>query len=91
MNDAGPNPPKGPRWGRPRMVDRAGFHADRVLDEAQGGVFRLLWTFLPQPEIARDLRFQHLLASRFLSDAGQQAILFGALVSVARGEGPRSR
>jgi MFS family permease len=69
------------------MVDRAGFHADRVLDEAQGRVFRLLWLFLPEPEVARDLRFQHLLASRFLSDAGQQSILFGALVSVARGGG----
>jgi Major Facilitator Superfamily len=69
------------------MVDRAGFQADRVLDQAQGHVFRFLWLFLPEPEIARDLRFEHLLASRFLSDAGQQAILFGALVSVARGGG----
>lgn len=69
------------------MVDRAGFHADRMLDEAQHRVFRVLWFFLPEPAIARDLRFQHLLASRFLSDAGQQAILFGALVSVARGGG----
>ena len=66
------------------MVDRAGFQADRMLDEAQGRVFRFLWTFLPEPDIARDIRFEHLLASRFLSDAGQQAILFGALVSVAR-------
>ena len=51
------------------------------------GVFRFLWTFIPEPEIARDIRFEHLLASRFLSDAGQQAILFGALVSVARSGG----
>ncbi|MGH7606244.1 MAG: MFS transporter, partial [Gemmatimonadales bacterium] len=66
------------------MVDRAGFHTDRMLDHAQRRVFRFLWLFLPEPAIARDLRFEHLLASRFLSDAGQQAILFGALVSVAR-------
>jgi hypothetical protein len=87
MSDTGPNQPKGRWWERRRMVDRAGFHADRVLDEAQGRVFRVLWFFLPEPAIARDLRFEHLLASRFLSDAGQQAILFGALVSVARGGG----
>jgi MFS family permease len=69
------------------MVDRAGFHADYIIDRAQSRVFRFLWTFLPEPDIARDIRFEHLLASRFLSDAGQQAILFGALVSVARGGG----
>jgi hypothetical protein len=48
-------------------------------------VFRFLWLFLPEPAIARNLRFQHLLASRFLSDAGQQSLAFGALVSVTRG------
>lgn len=61
--------------------------ADRVLDTAQDRVFRVAWFFLPEPEIARDLRFQHLLASRFLSEAGQQAITFGALVAVARDGG----
>jgi Major Facilitator Superfamily len=69
------------------VVGRAGARADGVLDRAQSRVFRFLWTFVPEPEIARDIRFEHLLASRFLSDAGQQAILFGALVSVARGGG----
>lgn len=61
--------------------------ADQMLDRAQSRVFRFLWTFIPEPDIARDIRFEHLLASRFLSDAGQQGILFGALVSVARGGG----
>lgn len=58
--------------------------ADRVLDSAQSRVFRVFWFFLPEPEIARDLRFQHLLASRVLSEAGQQSVTFGALVAVAR-------
>src|SRR5206468_11964654 len=58
-----------------------------MLDVAQDRVFHYLWLFVPQPAIARDLRFQHLLASRFLSEAGQQSLLFGALVSVSRGGG----
>ncbi|MCH8815014.1 MAG: MFS transporter [Chloroflexi bacterium] len=69
------------------MVTGAGAGADRILDEAQRHVFRFLWLFLPEPEIARNLRFQHLLASRFLSDAGQQSVVFGALIAVARGGG----
>jgi MFS family permease len=73
-------------WGR-GFVAGAGGRADRALDEAQRHVFRLLWWFLPEPEVARNLRFQHLLTSRFLSDAGQQAIVFGALVAVARDDG----
>ena len=59
-------------------------NADRALDRAQGQVFRVLWLFVPEPEIARNLWFQHLLASRFLTDAAQQALAFGALVAVAR-------
>ncbi len=55
-----------------------------MLDRAQAGTFRFLWAFLPEPAIARDLRFQHLLASRFLSDVAQQSLAFGALVAVAR-------
>ena len=58
-----------------------------MLDSAQGHVFRLLWFFVPEPAIARNLRFQHLLASRFLSDAAQQSLAFGSLVAVARGGG----
>src|SRR5436309_5879354 len=84
MADGSAGPPQRPSWWRPRIADHAGFRADAMLDRAQTRVFRFLWTFLPQPEIAKDLRFQHLLASRFLSEAGQQSLLFGVLVSVAR-------
>jgi MFS family permease len=84
MSEDEPRPDRGPlRYGR-GIVRGAGSGADRVLDEAQRHVFRFLWFFLPEPEVARDLRFQHLLISRFLSDAGQQSIVFGALVAVAR-------
>lgn len=74
---------RGVRFGR-RVAASAGLSADRALDRAQGQVFRLLWLFVPEPEIARNLWFQHLLASRFLTDAAQQALAFGALVAVAR-------
>jgi MFS family permease len=66
------------------IVGYAGERADRALDRAQVQVFRFLWLFLPAPSVAQDIRFQHLLFSRFLSEAGQQTLAFGALVSVAR-------
>jgi hypothetical protein len=72
------------RHPRERLSD-ARRRADRFVDKAEARVFRLFWTFLPEPAIARNLRFQHLMASRFLSDAGQQSLAFGALVSVTRG------
>ncbi|HUF52588.1 MAG TPA: MFS transporter [Dehalococcoidia bacterium] len=71
-------------WARVGVIGVAGYHADRVLDEAQVQVFRVLWLFLPHPSVARRPQFQHLLASRFLSESGQQALAFGALVAVAR-------
>ena len=75
-------------WTRLGIVGAAGGRgADRVADRAQVEVFRFLWLFLPQPRIARDIRFQHLLLSRFLSEGGQQTLMFGALVSVARNGG----
>jgi MFS family permease len=75
-------------WTRLGIVGAAGGRgADRVVDRAQVEVFRFLWLFLPQPRIARDIRFQHLLLSRFLSEGGQQTLMFGALVSVARNGG----
>jgi len=80
--------PRDPRrdWLNARgMLNNAQQRADRLLDNAQAQVFRLLWLFLPEPSIARRLRFQQLLASRFLSDAGQQSLAFGALVAVTRG------
>ena len=67
-----------------RFLKGAGLSADRVLDTAQGRVFRVLWFFLPEPAIARNLWMQHLLASRLLTEAAQQALVFGATVSVAR-------
>src|SRR2546428_3681154 len=87
MSDGEPAEPR-ERWRRGRRIlGGAGHGADRVLDEAQANVFRILWFFLPEPSIARNLRFQHLLASRFLSEAGQQSLVFGSLVAVARGGG----
>ncbi len=74
-------------WGRLGIVGIAGTQADKALDQTQAQVFRLLWLFLPEPSVARDVRFQHLLVSRFFSEAGQQTLTFGALVSVARGGG----
>ncbi len=48
---------------------------------------RLFWLFLPESSIVRDLRFEHVLVSRFLSDAGQQGLAYGALIAVMRGGG----
>jgi hypothetical protein len=70
-----------------RFITGAGLSADRMLDTAQGHVFRLLWLFLPEPAVARNLQFQHLLISRFLSEAAQQALAFGSAVAVARAGG----
>ena len=70
-----------------RVVDDAYGRADRVLDYGQLRVFRLLWFFVPQPAIAREPRFQQVLASRFLSDAGQQGLAYGALIAVVRNGG----
>lgn len=75
------------RWAWLGLVGQLTGAADRALDTAQAHGFRFLWAFLPEPEIARDLRLQHLLFSRFLSNAGQEALTFGALVAVARDGG----
>lgn len=83
---------RGPGRGRPiaagrKLFDQAYTRADRVLDRGQHHAFRVLWFFLPETSVARDLRFQQVIASRFFSDAGQQALLYGALVAVVRGGG----
>ena len=70
-----------------RVVDGAYLRADRVLDRGQREAFRLLWFFLPETSIARDPRLQQVLASRFLSDAGQQALAYGALIAIVRDGG----
>lgn len=75
------------RWSWLGILCRIPIGADRALDKAQARGFRFLWAILPEPEIARDLRFQHLLFSRFLSNAGQESLIFGALVVVARNGG----
>ncbi|MDP9238398.1 MAG: MFS transporter [Chloroflexota bacterium] len=70
-----------------QMFDGAYERADALIDAGQRRTFRLLWFFLPETSIAKDLRFQQILASRFFSDAGQQALTYGALVAVVRGGG----
>jgi MFS family permease len=90
VGDATPpeRPDASQRFGRARRAfDDAYLRADRVLDTGQARAFRLLWFFLPETSVARDLRFQQVLASRFLSDAGQQALAYGALIAVVRGGG----
>jgi hypothetical protein len=58
-----------------------------MLDRGQRHTFRWLWFFLPETSVAKDLRFQQIVASRFFSDAGQQALAYGALIAVARSGG----
>ncbi|MBM4416022.1 MAG: MFS transporter [Chloroflexi bacterium] len=60
---------------------------DAVVGRGQVRVFRVLWFMVPPGSIAWDLRFQALLASRFLTDVGTQALLFGALIAAARSGG----
>jgi hypothetical protein len=80
-----------PAWARLPLLrqffEEAYSRADRMLDRGQRQVFRFLWFFLPDTSIAKDLRFQHVMASRFLSDAGQQALAYGALIASARSGG----
>lgn len=61
--------------------------ADAILDDGQARVFRFLWIFLPDTSVIRNPRVEQVLASRFCSDAGQQAITYGALIAVVRGGG----
>jgi MFS family permease len=61
--------------------------ADALLDRGQTRAFRFLWFFLPAPAIAGELRFQAVLVSRFLSDAGQQALAYGVLIHLVRSGG----
>jgi hypothetical protein len=85
-------PPERPESSPPlrrarRAFDEAYLTADRALDTGQRHAFRLLWSFLPETSVARDLHFQQIVASRFLSDAGQQALAYGALIAVVRDGG----
>ncbi len=74
------------REGR-RLFDSAYADADSLLDRGQNRAFRVLWFFLPDTSVAKDLRFQAVFASKFLSDAGQQALAYGALIAVVRNGG----
>jgi hypothetical protein len=70
-----------------RIAGRAYSGADRAIDVGQHHAMRFLWIFLPETSIAREARFQQVLASRFFSDAGQQALAYGALINVVRSGG----
>ncbi len=60
---------------------------DDALDRGQARVFRVLWFMVPPTSIARDISFQALMASRFLSDIALQALLYATLIATARGGG----
>jgi MFS family permease len=70
-----------------RIFDDAYLRADGVLDYGQRRVFRLLGFFLPAASVARRPQLEQVLASRFLSDAGQQSLAYGALITVVRSGG----
>jgi hypothetical protein len=87
MDEEIPPEPSG-RLAEGRRAFRGAYaRADAALDRGQARVFRLLWFFLPDTSIARNPRFEQVLASRFFSDAGQQALAYGALIAVVRGGG----
>ena len=65
------------------FAGRAYNSADRAIDAGQAQAMRFLWLFLPETSIAREPRFQQVLASRFLSDVGQQSLSYAALVGTA--------
>ena len=75
----------------PPQFDEPAFRSlqrlDEALDRGQARVFRVLWFWLPSGSVARNPQFQALLASRFLADMAQQALLFGALIATARSGG----
>ena len=60
---------------------------DTAIDSGQAKLFRVLWFALPPQSIARDLGFQALLVSRFLSDIALQALLFALLINSAQNQG----
>jgi Major Facilitator Superfamily len=70
-----------------RLFDDAYRRADAFVDRGQRRAFRLLWFFLPETSVGHQVRFQAVFASRFFSDAGQQALAYGALIAVVRNGG----
>ncbi len=69
------------------MIDGAYRRADDFIDRGGQRVFRVLWFFLPETSIARNARFQYIMASTFFSDAGRDALRYGALIAVVRSSG----
>lgn len=58
-----------------------------AIDRRQARVFRVLWVFLPEPSIARNLRFQYVMAARFLSGASNATLTYGAIIAIVAGGG----
>jgi MFS family permease len=75
----------GPEFDQP--VGRSARRFDGVVDRGQERLFRILWFALPPGSVARNVDFQALMASRFLSDLALQALLFAALIASARAGG----
>jgi hypothetical protein len=74
----------------PEFDQPAGLGLRRVesaVGRGQERLFRVLWFMLPPGSVARNLNFQALLASRFLSDIALQALLYGSLIATARAGG----
>jgi MFS family permease len=70
-----------------QAVESAYGKADQILDTGQHHVFRLFYLFLPETTVLRRRRFQGVMASRFLSDAAQQSLAYGAIVAIVRDGG----
>lgn len=68
-------------------MGRAIRRLDRAVSTGQNRLFRVLWFAVPPQSVARNLDFQALLASRFLSDLALQSLFFAALIASARGGG----
>ncbi len=72
---------------RGRSLGGALRRLDGAVSRGQNRLFRILWFAVPPGSVARNLDFQTLLASRFLSDLALQALFFAALIASARGGG----
>lgn len=75
----------GPDFDEPALASLQ--RLDDAVDRGQARVFRVLWFLVPSGSVARNIEFQQLLASRFLTDIALQALLYGALIASARAGG----
>ena len=81
MSDALPSDSQPGGRSRGRSTTEAGSpHRDRA-------VFALFGRYLPDASILRNLQFQHVLASKFLADAGRDAVRYTALIVIVRNGG----